>query len=290
MKHPSSREQRRHSSTLVPYSYYPSLLPDYFTSVPLHWHEEFELNYILQGEGDFICGDERFSVQDGDIILLQPDMLHAVYTHQKKRLAYDTIVFHARMLGFSNHDRCTIEYIQPIVNGSCLVSPHITPRHPDYGQLRPVVEAIFSCAKGDYPHPDLLLKSELMRLFWLLETGDSLHRYQPSCHNRSDSLRPILEYMNDHFTEELTVEQLALRANLSKSYFMNCFKQTAGVSAMEYIIQLRISAACRMLLSPDITVAEAAFSCGFNNLSNFNRHFKRIVGCTPVKYKKSSLR
>ena len=68
---------------------------------------------------------------------------------------------------------------------------------------------------------------------------------------------------------------------------MSKFKQFAGISAIEYITQLRIKKACEMLLETDCTSAQAAFDSGFRNLSNFNRQFRKIMGCSPNKYRKT---
>ena len=83
------------------------------------------------------------------------------------------------------------------------------------------------------------------------------------------------------------MEKLAEITHLSKSYFMDRFKQAAGVGAVEYLIQLRIKKACELLVNTEKTTAEIAFECGFRNLSNYNRQFKRIVGCTPNEYRRT---
>lgn len=82
---------------------------------------------------------------------------------------------------------------------------------------------------------------------------------------------------------------LAQLIPLSKSYFMYCFKRITGTSIVSYITQIRIKNACEMLLSTDKQVVRIAMECGFDNLSNFNRQFKKNVGCSPLKYRKSFL-
>lgn len=283
-----SEEKRQHSSKLVPYSYYKCGIPLYFTSVPLHWHTEFEMNYILSGQGEFICEDERFVAGKGDIMIFQPNRLHAVYPCEGMELYYDTLVFSPNMLGAAENDRCTVEYIRPLVNHSFHIKEKITSEDNAYEELKTSAEKIFDCAKRNSTEYDLLLKSELLHIFWLLENRGYIQHGRQVQNSRSEMLRPILEYMNENFRENLTIEQLAKRANLSKSYFMGSFKQTAGTGAMEYIIQLRVNAACEMLINTEKTSAEIAFDCGFSNLSNFNRHFKKSVGCTPNEYRKSS--
>lgn len=93
--------------------------------------------------------------------------------------------------------------------------------------------------------------------------------------------------MNEHFSETVSVEQLAETVHLSKSYFMRRFKETAGVGAIEYLSQLRIKRVCEILAETDKTASEAAFECGFKNISNFNRQFRKAVGCTPKDYRKT---
>lgn len=283
----SSEEKRQHSSKLMPYSYYYCSVPAYFTQVPLHWHGEFEINYILKGRGEFICGDERYEVKEGDILIFQPNKLHAMHSYKDIELYYDTLVFSPELLGASENDRCAVEYIRHIVNNSFGVQVQLSMEKEAYEELKSSIEIIFSCAKGNSVQHDLLLKSELLRLFWLLECRGYICHHEQTENSRSEVLRPVLEYINENFREMLSIEQLAGIANMSKSYFMGCFKQVAGMGAMEYIIRLRIENACRLLEETQKTAAEIAFYCGFGNLSNFNRHFKKIVGCTPNEYRNS---
>ncbi len=130
------------------------------------------------------------------------------------------------------------------------------------------------------------MKSELLRLFWLLENSGDIDCKTHSEVNRSEVIRPALEYIAENYSENITIEQLAGTVHLSKSYFMNRFRQAAGVSAVEYITQFRIRAACSALAESTKTVSEISFECGFRNLSNFNRQFRRLMGCTPNEYRK----
>ncbi|MBQ8786923.1 MAG: AraC family transcriptional regulator [Oscillospiraceae bacterium] len=279
-------EKRRHSSELVPFSYYKCLIPDYFVCVPLHWHGEFEINYVLEGRAEFLCGEDRFVSAEGDIIIIPPNMLHAIYTHDSYEQRYDTIVFSADMLGASENNRCAAECVRPLISGTLGVNVHITKEHHYYSEIKTTVENIFSCAKGNSPQLDMLLKSELLRLFWLLENSGDIYPESEKRLDFSENLRPAIEYINENFTENITVQQLADIVHLSKSYFMGRFRQAAGVGALEYVVQLRIKKACILLKDSRMTAAEIAFECGFRNLSNFNRQFRKAVDCTPIEYRK----
>lgn len=279
-------EKRQHSSELVPFSYYKCLIPDYFPCVPLHWHSEFEMNYVLEGCAEFICGKERFISCAGDIVIIPPNMLHAIYTYENYEQRYDTIVFSAELIGASENDRCAAECVRPLINGTSGINVHISKKHPYYDEIKITAENIFSCAKGNTPQLDMLLKSEMLRFFWLLEnSGDIFHDSEIRI-DTAELIRPAVEYINENYCENIAVQQLADIVHLSKSYFMARFKQAAGVGAVEYITQLRIKKACRLLAESRMTAAEIAFECGFRNLSNFNRQFRKTAGCTPVEYRK----
>lgn len=172
------------------------------------------------------------------------------------------------------------ELLMPLVGGEMCVNPHITPFHVYYGEIRTSVENIISAALGDSSGFDLLLKSELARLFWLLfEAGDILKTGKNKA--ASEIIRPAIDYMNLHYMENITISELAKTVNLSESYFMQKFRKAAGISAVEYLNQIRIRAVCAQLTGTKKSAAEIAFSCGFRNLSNFNRIFKRVTGRTP---------
>ena len=265
-----TEEKRQHSTTFIPYSCYECRIPDYFPSIPMHWHSEFEIDCILSGKGEFICGDDRLTVTEGDFLILPPNMLHAAYSLPGGNLNLDAFVFHPSMLGARSNDRCTTECIRPLINGNMKLYPHISPDKPDYPSIKAAADQIFLCAHLNLPQSDLLLKSELLRLFFLLEQGD-MTGHEPNEFSCSEVIRPTLEYMGKNFRENISIEQLASLAGLSKSYFMNCFKKAVGVSAIEHLKQLRINAACEALSDSKDSISEIAFHCGYNNLSNFNR-------------------
>lgn len=281
-----TEEKRQHSTAFIPYSYYECRIPYDFMNVPMHWHSEFELNYIVRGAGEFICDSEKFLCKEGDILVLPPNMLHSAYPCPQNDLIFQALVFHPVMLGTNINDRCTAECIRPLINGTVRIHTVFTSQEEYYPDLKSSISRIFSCVTDQIPHADLLLKSELMHLFWLLETNPKCHSRQKSGLNDCELIRPALEYMVKNYKETVSVEQLADISHLSKSYFMNCFKKAAGISAMEYLSQLRISAACEALSFSGHKVSDIAFRCGYDNLSNFNRQFKKIAGCSPREYRK----
>ena len=281
-----SKENRKHGTVLVPFCLYECPMPELFTHVPIHWHEEFELNYIWEGKGRIYLNGEMYTVSQGDILVIPPNVLHAAYPERGYHLRYDAFVFHPSLLGTGNNDRCTVECIYPLVEGEIKIPNYITGTTEGYTEFLECIFQIFDCAKENKGQEDLMLKSSLFRLLYLLER-DAFAVLEPA-HRDRDLIRPSLVYMEAHYEENITIEQLADCCSLSKSYFMACFKRTTGISAVEHLIQLRIRAACLELNKTDRSISEIAADCGYNNLSNFNRQFKKCVGCSPANYRKAA--
>lgn len=281
-----TEEKRQHSTALIPYSFYECRLPYDFMNVPMHWHSEFELAYVVRGQGIFTCGSERPLARAGDLMLILPNVLHAAYPCPRQELIYHALVFSPVMLGAGAYDRCTAECIRPLMNGSRSCRSLIPQNAKAYARIKECAGQIFSCSSSASPQKDLLLKSELLRLFWLLEMEKPAFFRQEAKDGYGESIRPALEYMRKNFRDDISIEQLAGITHLSKSYFMSSFKKAVGFGAIQYLSHLRISAACEALSSTEKRVCEIAFDCGYGNISHFNRQFKEMMGCSPNAYRK----
>lgn len=95
----------------------------------------------------------------------------------------------------------------------------------------------------------------------------------------------VQEYILRHYGQDLTLTVLAAQVNIVPTTLCHVFKEVTGLRISDYIIQTRISQAARLLRETDQEVQTIAYECGFNTQTNFNRHFKRLMGCTPTAYR-----
>lgn len=276
----TSRENKQHSSVLIPFSYYKSMIPDFVPVVPMHWHLEWELNYITQGEGIVRLGDGEEAIREGDILLIQPEVLHAMETD--RQLCYDTVVFRTEMFG-GTEDRCYMEILFPLCTGGNRLLP-ITRENDYYKEMKHCAETIIFCAKENRAETDILMKSEMLHLLWYMTHSGAVVPGETIL--QSEEIRRTIDFMTENYMEPLTIEQMAGIAHLSKSYFMQRFREFAGMGALEYLNKLRIQKVCTLICNGR-SVSDAALSCGFRNLSNFNRQFKMVAGCTPKEYRRT---
>lgn len=278
-------EKRIHSNREVPYSVYTCDMPKFYPNVPIHWHNEYEIDYVIDGVGEFVCGDAHFVAHKGDVILSLPNMIHAAYPEEGKSLHYKAFVFNANMLGQTENDRSYNDCIRPISQNSLLPVLHYSKDFEEYDKVKTLVEEIIASSVKNDSFEDLLLKSNLYKLFYIISQDKYVTKESSDDISYAELIRPSLEYMSNNFDQNINIETLAILCSVSTSYFMSSFKKAVGFSAIEYLNHLRIKHACSMLSETDADISEIAGSCGYNNLSNFNRQFKRIVGCSPRDYR-----
>lgn len=127
---------------------------------------------------------------------------------------------------------------------------------------------------------DMSLKLLLMRVIQL-QNLSVINDFEISRSN----LNPAIQYMHSHLTEKISIENLARSSGLSKTQFFNDFKQQFGTTPLEYLLQLRIEHAKKIMADSSLTISEVGYECGFNSVNYFIKVFKRLVGVTPRMYR-----
>ncbi|SFC88256.1 AraC family transcriptional regulator [Clostridium uliginosum] len=245
----SQKDAINHGDQLAPYSYYHCIIPTVLPDVLLHWHVEVEVTFVRDGSATYQIGEETFHSQKGDLIFISPNTLHSVYPIAGLTQISDTLVFHLDLLGYSVMDQCTLTYLRPLFNGSLRLLSHINQNHPSYLEMSACINEIFICIKNKDTYLELILKEKLYHLLYLL------FKYQ--CFMKTNisgttsiymgKIKTVLQYIQDNYKESISILELAGLCHFSKTHFMSLFKQTVGISCVEYIIQVRLRVANELL-------------------------------------------
>ena len=107
--------------------------------------------------------------------------------------------------------------------------------------------------------------------------------------SEADRLNKVFQYISDNFQRKITLSEIASVANLSAKAFCRYFKSKTKKTYYNFLLEVRVAHACNLLLEKDMTIYEVCYESGFNNLSNFNRYFKKIMNKTPFEFKKAHL-
>lgn len=280
-------EQLPRESSGFPYLTYPCSIPGDFTQVPLHWHEEMELVYVKKGCGTVSVDFMPCKVRAGDIIFICPGQFHDIRQLRQESMEYENIIFPLHLLNASHADSVWETYLAPIARRQAALPLQLCPDAPEYPPIANCLDQIDDLRRTFPPAYELLIKGKLFELFFQLY-DQKLVQASPEGNTKQktlDKTRRILKYVEQHYAEPLSIEKMAQASGLSQSHFMKFFKQTFGTTFTAYLNDYRLAMASRLLLASEDTILTVAAECGFENLSYFNRVFKRKFGMTPREFR-----
>ena len=195
----------------------------------------------------------------------------------------ETYVFHLNFLGGNSTDICSTRYFVPIMNHELILPYLITPKHPAYVSIRKIFCQIASLYNEEVPGYELALKGLFLQVIFLLlqYSTKQAKNVLPEEGTPADKLKNVLDYIEIHYAQTISVEELAKICCFSEYHFMRFFKKYMNMTCVEYINQYRMEIAAGRLAEGRSRTTDIALDAGFNNLSNFNRVFRRSFGRTP---------
>jgi AraC-like DNA-binding protein len=255
----------------------------YFPSL-LHFHPEVEILLIVQGTGTRFVGDsvERFS--PGDLVMIGPNVSHEWCSDRNNNEMSEAIyiLFNTEILGkeFWNlpESKIILKIIQQSQRGIKLK-----------GKTRDDVASLMNTIDTSNGFRRIMLLMTILEMIAFSEEYQYLASpvFQNAINERdSERLNKVYKYVINNVHQTINLKTAASIANLSKPAFCRYFKKRANKSFMQFLNEIRIGQACRLLVNEDFSVAEICYTCGFNNISYFIRQFKKVTGFTPLSYRK----
>lgn len=280
-------ETKSHYNTDFSYNTYPCTIPQDFTEVPLHWHNEMELIYIKKGNGIVSIDLNYHSVSHGDLVIVYPGRIHSITNSDNSRLEYENIIFNINMLLPKECDRNTFEYFGHINNSDNNMTYIIRPADLHYREIISFIDEADKVCETFPAGFELKIRSCLYSFFFALHT---YYSYTGGSEvsgslfiDKMNKLKLIIRYIENNYTHAVSIHDIADECHFSESHFMKFFKQCTGTSFISYLNDYRLLIASRMLTSTDLSVTQIASECGFDNISYFNRCFKKKYGTAPSK-------
>ncbi len=251
---------------------------------PLHYHEEYELNLILNADGaKRIVGDHIDTIADMELVLVGPNLYHAWFTHKchSEKITELTIQFHKDLLEDRLLRRNQLSFIKTMFDKA---QRGILFSHDTIKRLLPRLLALeqktgFDSVLELFSILHDLSTSRNMRV--LSDVTSDLAQFNYN----SRRIEKVFEYMNAHYSRPITLSEVAKVANMPEASFSRFIRKRIGVTFIDSLNEIRLGHATRMLIDTTHNVAEVAYKCGFNNISNFNRTFKKRKGCTPKEFR-----
>lgn len=273
---------------------YNTLECNYFDK-PWHFHEEYELVLIVRGRGTKFIGDSVSMFEDGELVLIGSNIPHLFrcnedYYKKTSKLVASSIFIHFNedSLGPGFFNLPEMKQVRKLLDNS-FYAPQI------YGKIKKyVISKLFEIA-GQKPAQRLLTLLEILvrlseskELRPLLSNDFIAKNRMMSTNNAKDTERihKVFDFIMRNYKREMYLSEIASMLNMSNVSFSRYFKHHTRKTFSEYVTEVRISHACSLLMQDNQSISQISYSSGFENLSNFYRHFRKITGVIPKDYRK----
>lgn len=261
---------------------------DYFYN-PLHYHPEFELTLIVKSFGQRRIGDNIENFNEGDLVLVGNNLPHVwkndeIFFNKKATMKAQAICvkFLPDFAGSGFLNRPEMAEIRTLLEEKAPLGIKLL------GTLQEEVEKIM------LELPELDETERFIQLLQILNliSKSAEYRLLASLSYQNENLKNahriniVLDYIMEHYEDELNLEKIAGLVSMNKNAFCRFFKKGTKKSLFTVINEVRIGKACQHLRETDMNILQVCYACGFNNISNFNKAFKKINGISPTLYRK----
>ena len=248
-----------------------------------HWHSYFEITWVLEGKGNYFVNGQEYTMEKDDIIIfnnVEPHGWKLLGGNMKLLVMIFSPEFVAEKISVFD-----AEYLKPFVERGSNFKNRVGREEKVNEEIRISIREIhqeWNERKEGYP---LMIKANVLRILTMLirayqdetKSGEMLKEKK----NAMKRLEQAFTYINDHYCEKITLEEVAASVYMSSNYFSSYFRRVANISFSDYVTRLRVNRAREMLRENGANVTEIAMECGFGCVRTFNRCFIAAYGKSP---------
>lgn len=254
---------------------------------PLHTHKELELNLVLNGAGaSRVIGSHVGTIGDAELVFVNGEIPHAWFTDAcRSRCIHEvTLQFSPDLIEDKLLNRNSLTALKQLFEEA---RRGVLFTEQTALEVAPVLQRIYErgSAGGMQPLLDVLAVLNTLSLSSDRKLLSDLTFAQKKNVSYSQRLETVFTYMNRNFNRQISLRDVAETVNMSEVSFSRFIKKSTGQSFIDTLAEIRLGHVSRMLIDTDMTIAEIAFCCGFNNMANFNRIFKRKKGMPPHQFR-----
>ncbi|NLV37243.1 MAG: AraC family transcriptional regulator [Clostridiaceae bacterium] len=235
-----------------------------------HLHNHIELVYMIDGRVKVLVDSLEYVASTGDAIIVFPNQIHQ----------YQKIGRENCFLSIFPRDLCP--EFQNIFKYKLPISPVIK-NASDNKRILPLIDSIVETHKKKPAYYDNLIKGYFLSL--LGELFQEV-QFKETKSSDGDTIKAVLNFCSENYTQNIKLETIAQALHISRSYISHLFCEKLHMGFSEYVGTLRISDACKLLASQDMSITEVSYAVGFNSTRSFNRLFLKYTGMTPREYRR----
>jgi AraC-like DNA-binding protein len=249
-----------------------------------HYHETYEIYYLLAGERSYYINNLIYTLRKGDLIFINKNELHR--TTSKGSASHERILINFEEV-FLQKTLANYDLSFPFLTAQSLL---LRPGVHDQGIIEYILFTLLKEQEEQRSQHIPYLQTLLIQLLIEMNRVQEISRepIAPESSEKQLKVYEIIDYLHAHYADKLTLEQLSETFFISSTYLCRLFKQTTGFTIIEYLNYTRIKEAQRLLQSTDAKVTTIAENTGFDSIAHFGRVFKQIVNRSPLQYRKQN--
>ena len=250
----------------------------------MHWHEDLQFIYVLHGDIEVHTLDDVVPLHKGEGIFINANVVHDV--RRTGECHYNSFIFPAYFLEFYAGGPAQ-ESVRSIIDDDGLPLIRFTPTIDWHRDILAQLRRLSRIERSHTPHRPYAILVRLVSVWLTLITNRTASN---NVHSRKDDrtkqrMRTMLRYIDEHYAYDLTLDDVARSADISKSECFRCFKTSLGTTPYRYITEFRLSQAAKLLADTDSPITAIARAVGFRQLSHFGKCFKEKTGHAPREYR-----
>lgn len=253
-----------------------------------HHHTEIEICYVKSGNGVFLVDGARYEIEPGKVFVFlsnQPHWIERIDGAEPP--CFLDLKFEPRIVWSPDLNFFDDSFLRRLLSDGC---QNCFEKDEDAAEMiRENMEEMFVECQNRKSGAEIIIKANLYKILVILLRRENKISAFSACKNvkNLENMDKVIQYINSNISKKLSLEELADISCFSRTYFSVLFKELNGISPWDYINIKRVELAKSMLRESNETVLYISSECGFSNLSNFNRIFKKITGTTPTEFRKS---
>ncbi|MCP1530414.1 AraC family transcriptional regulator [Bacillus pumilus] len=278
------KELTEHSTTTWSIALYHTKICDHRSGhIPLHWHDEFQFVFILEGEAEFHINEETICLKEGDGVFINSGCLHMAKDANGTTCTYLCLNVSPH---FITANELFTTFVHPYMHAS--QTPYILLNRKDHwsNHIYQCIQTIQRLIDETPAYYELELNIQLITMWkCLLQNGFQI-KYDPRQHDKNERMKPMLNWIHQHYHEKVLLQDIARAGQLSRSECCRYFKDILKKTPLHYVNEYRVQQSLILLQETDFNITEIAYKVGFNSTSYFISMFKRIKNTTPLAYRK----
>ena len=265
-------------------------VPEHNNILHLHWHDNFEIIYIVRGEAVFYVGSESVTAQPGDIVFVNSSQLHSGYSINNTYVEFYAIVYNKSIFNSSLSDPFYARYISPFMEGKLLFPSKISNKCDNYPVFDGIIKSIVNECGSKTPGYELIIKSYLSiviaSVYRHYTSSTSRLNSETSFEFNKDRFQKLIDYVEKNYSEKITIEKAAKIVNLSCYHFCKMFKKATGRTFIEFLNLYRVNVSEELLRKTTLPITHIAEKVGFCNINYFDKIFKQYKNYSPSQCRK----